>query len=109
MLQPTKRDVDEAWQAWLEIDLAIPVQACEAANDALSPLTATRLIAHLRFSTMCCRTSASEFAKSRSWSCSAARRSDKFGKTNGSRIGTSCRTRWRKRRPAGSLPRHSAA
>jgi hypothetical protein len=54
MLQPTKRDVDEAWQAWLEIDLAIPVQACEAANDALSPLTATRLIAHLRFSTMFC-------------------------------------------------------
>jgi hypothetical protein len=54
MRQPTKRDVDEAWRAWLEIDLAIPVQACEAANDALSPLTAMRLIAHLRFSSTFC-------------------------------------------------------
>jgi hypothetical protein len=54
MRRPTKRDVDEAWQAWLEIDVAVPVQAREPANEALSPVAAMRFIAHLRFVSSFC-------------------------------------------------------
>lgn len=54
MRKITKRDVDEAWQAWAAAEMARPLRDGEPAGGGLSPLAAIRLIAHLRFSSAFC-------------------------------------------------------
>lgn len=48
----TKEDVDEAWDAWAATELAAHDRA--PADDALTPITAVRMLAHLRFSSTFC-------------------------------------------------------
>ena len=48
----TKQDVDEAWEAWLATELA--TSDCAPPDDALTPVAAERMLAHLRFSSTFC-------------------------------------------------------
>jgi hypothetical protein len=48
----TKRDVDEAWEEWVAMELA--TSDCASPDDALTPTTAARMLAHLRFSSAFC-------------------------------------------------------
>jgi hypothetical protein len=48
----TKQDVDEAWENWATIEGFHPAQSLR--DDAFTPTTALRMIAHLRFSSMFC-------------------------------------------------------
>jgi hypothetical protein len=48
----TKRDVDEAWEEWVATELATSDRT--APDDALTPITAVRMLAHLRFSSAFC-------------------------------------------------------
>jgi hypothetical protein len=48
----TKQDVDEAWEAWASTELASHVRA--PPDDALTPIAAVRMLAHLRFSSAFC-------------------------------------------------------
>jgi hypothetical protein len=48
----TKQDVDEAWEAWASTELATHVRA--PPDDALTPIAAVRMLAHLRFSSAFC-------------------------------------------------------
>jgi hypothetical protein len=48
----TKQDVDEAWEAWASTELATHLRA--PLDDALTPIAAVRILAHLRFSGAFC-------------------------------------------------------
>ena len=48
----TKQDVDEAWRAWAATELA--TYGDVPSDDALTPIAAARLLAHLRFSGTFC-------------------------------------------------------
>jgi hypothetical protein len=54
MRKVTKRDVEDAWQAWAAVDTAIPLQDVGSAGNGLTPAAAARLLAHLRFSAAFC-------------------------------------------------------
>lgn len=52
MRKPSKKDVDDSWDAWVATELATSDK--EASDDVLTPLAALRLLAQLRFrSTFC--------------------------------------------------------
>jgi hypothetical protein len=48
----SKKDVDDAWDAWVATELA--ASESDAPGDALTPLAALRLLAQLRFSSTFC-------------------------------------------------------
>jgi hypothetical protein len=54
MRKTTKRDVEEAWEAWAAIETALPPRDIGWAENGLTPATAARLLAHLRFSAAFC-------------------------------------------------------
>ncbi len=50
----TKWDVDEAWRAWVTIEMTYPSHDSKVLGDGLSPTAALRMIAHARFCSMFC-------------------------------------------------------
>ena len=54
MRKVTKRDVEDAWQAWAAIEIALPPHDGGWAGNGLTPATAARMLAHLRFSAVFC-------------------------------------------------------
>ena len=54
MRKLTKWDVDEAWRAWIAVDMAYPSHDTKALGERLSPTLAIRMIAHARFCSMFC-------------------------------------------------------
>lgn len=54
MRKVTKRDVEDAWRVWAAIDIALPLPDGGWAANGLTPATAARMLAHLRFSAAFC-------------------------------------------------------
>ena len=54
MRKITKQDIEDAWQAWATIEMALPIYDGGWAGNGLTPDTAARMIAHLRFSSVFC-------------------------------------------------------
>jgi hypothetical protein len=54
MQKVTDRDVEDAWHAWAAIEIALPPDDGAWAGNGLTPATAARMLAHLRFSTAFC-------------------------------------------------------
>jgi hypothetical protein len=54
MRELTQWDVDEAWCAWVAVEMTYPIHDSKALTQGMSPIAAIRMIAHARFcSTFC--------------------------------------------------------
>lgn len=54
MRKLTKLDVDEAWRAWVAIEMTYPSHDGKAPREGHSPTSAIRMIAHARFCSVFC-------------------------------------------------------
>jgi hypothetical protein len=50
----TKCDVDDAWRAWVTIEMTYPSHESKMLSEGLSPTSALRMIGHARFCSMFC-------------------------------------------------------
>jgi hypothetical protein len=54
MRKLTQRDVEDAWAAWVAVEMAYPIDDGMAPTQKISPIAAIRMIAHTRFCSVFC-------------------------------------------------------
>ena len=54
MRKLTQRDVEDAWAAWVAVEMAYPIDDGMAPTQKISPIAAMRMIAHTRFCSVFC-------------------------------------------------------